>query len=52
MGQYQVAADAARRAITLAPFDDWPYRLASAAQRHLRNDMAALTAATEAAKLA
>lgn len=34
-GPYEEAAAAASRAITLAPSDDWPYRLASIAQRHL-----------------
>jgi tetratricopeptide (TPR) repeat protein len=36
----------------IAPSDDWPYRLTSSAQRHLGNVSAALTAASEACKLA
>jgi tetratricopeptide (TPR) repeat protein len=48
---YQAAA-AASRAISLAPSDDWPYRLASVAQRQLGNVTAALTAANEACRLA
>jgi tetratricopeptide (TPR) repeat protein len=50
--QYQEAADAAKRAITLAPSNDWPYRLASIAYRHLGHSTSAWKAATEACKLA
>ena len=52
MSWFQGALTAASRAITLAPSDDWPYRLASTAYRHLGNIRAAVDAASEACKLA
>lgn len=51
-GRYHDAADAAARAVVAAPSDDWPYRLVSRAQAHLRNPQAAMSAASEACRLA
>jgi tetratricopeptide (TPR) repeat protein len=50
-GRYEEAGAAASRAITLAPSDDWPYRLASIAQRR-GQIAAAISSANQACKLA
>jgi Flp pilus assembly protein TadD len=51
-GRHQEAAQAANRAVTLAPADNWPHRLASAAMLRLGNVPEAVRAAGEACRLA
>lgn len=51
-GRCRDAADAANRAVLAGPSDDWPYRLVSTAEAHLRNAQAARRAAGEACRLA
>ena len=51
-GRYPETVAAAGRARTLSPADDWPYRLASVAQRHLGKTAEALAEANQACRLA
>lgn len=51
-GRPQDALTAANQAVTLAPSDDWPHRVASTALLHLGNSGEALRAAREAVRLA
>src|ERR1700744_3052933 len=51
-GRPQAAVEAANRAVTLDPADEWPHRLASNALVHLGNVTDALRAAREARRLA
>src|ERR1700753_4420210 len=50
-GRHQQAVDAANRAVTLDPADEWPHRLASNALLHTDNYPEALRAGMEALRL-
>src|ERR1700742_4710592 len=51
-GRHQQAVDAANRAVSLDPADEWPHRLASNALLHTDNYVEALRAGMEARRLA